>query len=234
VLVISVLVISLMGTQLPSSIIFARLAPGDLLIAALWLVDLWLIKKARIGLPWQEKGRAPDTTRPAKSQGQQQTERWSTALVVLVFALASLVTLVAGVLLEESSTALAAHLGWSGVLFGSTVLAAATSLPEVSTGLASVKIGDYQLAVSDIFGGNAFLPVLFLPATLLSGQSVLPQAKNSDIYLASLGVLLTAVYIYGLIFRPKRQFLDLGTDSLVVLVLYIIGVVGLFTIVGGR
>jgi len=122
----------------------------------------------------------------------------------------------------------------SGVLFGSTILAAATSLPEVSTGLASVNIGDYQLAVSDIFGGNAFLPVLFLPATLLSGQSVLPQAKNTDIYLASLGVLLTAVYIYGLIFRPKRQFLDLGIDSQVVLVLYLVGVVGLFTIVGGK
>src|SRR5438046_9810391 len=64
-------------------------------------------------------------------------------------------------------------------------------------------------------------------------QSVLPQAKNTDIYLASLGVLLTAVYIYGLIFRPKRQFLDLGIDSQVVLVLYLVGLVGLFTIVGG-
>jgi len=234
VLVISVLVISIMGTQLPTSIIFARLAPGDLLIAALWLVGLWLINKARKELPWQEKGRAPDTVRPAKSPRQQKTERWSTARAVLVFALAALLTLAAGVILEESGTALAGHVGLSGVLFGSTILAAATSLPEVSTGLASVKIGDYQLAVSDIFGGNAFLPVLFLPATLLSGQSVLPQAKNSDIYLASLGVLLTAVYIYGLIFRPKRQFLDLGTDSLVVLVLYVIGVVGLFTIVGGK
>ncbi len=76
--------------------------------------------------------------------------------------------------------------------------------------------------------------MLFLLTTLLAGQSALPQAKNTDIYLASLGVLLTAVYIYGLIFRPKRQFLDLGIDSIVVLVLYIIGTVGLFTIGGGK
>jgi cation:H+ antiporter len=154
--------------------------------------------------------------------------------VLLIFAIASIVTLIAGVVLEESGNVIADHIGLSGVLFGSTILAAATALPEVSTGLASVNIGDYSLAISDIFGGNAFLPVLFLPATLLSGQSVLPQAKNTDIYLASLGVLLTAVYIYGLIFRPKRQFLDLGIDSIVVLVLYIVGIVGLFTIAGGK
>ncbi len=38
VLVISILVIAIMGTQLPSSIIVARLAPGDLLIVVLWLI----------------------------------------------------------------------------------------------------------------------------------------------------------------------------------------------------
>jgi cation:H+ antiporter len=113
---------------------------------------------------------------------------------------------------------------WVGVAF-STLLAAATLLPEISTGLAAVKMQEYTLAFSDIFGGNAFLPV-----TLLSGKSVLPQTQNTDIYLASLGALLTAVYIYGLIFRPKRQFFCLGIDSIVVLVLYVIGIVGLFTI----
>lgn len=208
VLVISVLVISIMGTQLPTSAIYARLAPGDLLITTLWLTGLWLINKARTDLPWQEKGRAPNTSRPMQSRSQEKREKWSTVRVLLIFTLAALITLAAGVVLEESSTAIADHVGLSGVLFGSTVLAAATALPEVATGLASVKIGDYTLAFSDIFGGNAFLPVLFLPATLLSGQSVLPQAQNTDIYLASLGALLTAVYIYGLIFRPKRQFLS--------------------------
>jgi cation:H+ antiporter len=234
VLVMSVLVISIMGTQLPQSIIIARLAPGDVLIAALWLIGLWLINKARKDLPWQEKGRAPDTSRPTQSSEQDKREKWSTARVLIVLAIAALVTLFAGVALEESGNAIADHIGLSGVLFGSTFLAAATALPEVSTGLSAVKIGDYNLAVSDIFGGNAFLPVLFLLATLLSGQSVLPQAKNTDIYLASLGVLLTAVYVYGLIFRPKRQFFDLGIDSIVVLVLYIVGIVGLFTVAGGK
>lgn len=232
VLVICVLVISIMGTQLSQSIVFARLAPGDLLIVATWLIGLWLINKARTGLPWHEKGRAPDTLQPRQNRGQEKIEKWSTGHILLAFSLSALVTLAAGFTLEESGSAIAAHIGWSGVVFGSTILAAATALPEISTGLAAVKLGDYTLAISDIFGGNAFLPVLFLPATLLSGQPVLPQAKNTDIYLASLGVLLTAVYVYGLIFRPKRQFLCLGIDSIVVLVMYIVGIIGLFTISG--
>ena len=114
-----------------------------------------------------------------------------------------------------------------GILFGSTVLAAATALPEVSTGLASAKLGDYQLAVSDIFGGNAFLPVLFFLAGLLSGQAVFPQLRDTDMYLIGLGVSLTCVYIYGLIFRPGHKVLGLGLDSLVVLVLYLLGTAGL-------
>jgi cation:H+ antiporter len=116
------------------------------------------------------------------------------------------------------------------VLFGATVLAAATSLPELSTGLTSVRQGDFQLAVSDIFGGNAFLPVLFLMATLLSGKAVLPQAQSSDIYLTALAILLTLVYAAGLLFRPQRRLARMGIDSVVVLVLYALGVVGLFAI----
>jgi cation:H+ antiporter len=149
---------------------------------------------------------------------------------VIVFAAAALVTLAGGVILEESGTRIAGHIGMSGILFGSTVLAASTALPEISTGLASVKLGDYNLAVSDIFGGNAFLPVLFLLASLLSGDAVLPKAEATDIYLAGLGVLLTVVYLWGLVFRPSRKILGMGVDSLIVLVLYAIGIVGLVAV----
>lgn len=232
VVVISVLVIAIMGAELPQAILFARLAPGDVMILVAWFVGLWLVNKARKDLPWHKKGYAPDSVGPAKSASQKKLEKRSTLRVVFIFICASMVTLLAGVVLEESSSAIAAHVGWSGVLFGSTILAAATSLPEISTGLEAVKMGDYTLAVSDIFGGNAFLPVLFFPATLFAGKSVLPQAQDTDIYLAGLGVLLTAIYIYGLIFRPKRQYFCLGIDSIVVLLVYILGIVGLFTISG--
>ena len=69
--------------------------------------------------------------------------------------------------------------------------------------------------------------MLFLLATLLSGSSVLPQAHNTDIYLTALGGVLTLVYMTGPVFRPRRPWLRMGPDSLTVLVVYVLGVVGL-------
>ena len=239
VLVVAVLIVAIMASQLPASLIFARVAPGGLLIALLWIAGVWLIGKACHDLPWHEKGAPPGGQEKPRGHSAEQKDQSAreknhgTARTILVFGAAALVTLVAGVLLETSGDAIASHIGMSGVLFGSTVLAAATSLPEVSTGIRSVKMGDYQLAVSDIFGGNAFLPVLFLLATVIAGEAVLPKAQSTDIYLAGLGVLLTAVYIYGLIFRPSQQILRMGVDSFIVLVLYSLGIIGLFAIAGG-
>ena len=229
-------VVAIGASRLPASLIVSRVAPGGLLIAVLWVVGIWLVGKARSGLPWHEQGDAPDSQPEPRGVAMVMKEKTaseqgrSTTRTALVFAAAALVTLAGGVALEQSGEAIAGHIGLSGVLFGATVLAAATSLPELSTGLASVRLGDYQLAVSDIFGGNAFLPVLFLLASLLSGQAVLPLAQDTDIFLAALGALLTAVYLFGLIFRPGRRVLRMGVDSLVVLCLYAIGLAGLFAI----
>lgn len=68
----------------------------------------------------------------------------------------------------------------------------------------------------------------------MSGRAVLPQAQHTDIYLAGLGVLLTSVYLAGLIFRPKRRVLGMEPDSLAVLILYLLGTAGLFAIALAR
>ena len=238
-LVVALLVIVIMGTRLSSHVIYARVTPPGLLILAFWIFGLWLVGRARRGLPWHEEGNPPDGQAGPRGMSMAMKDEehrrrgHSTARVVGVFAAAAVVTLAGGVVLEESGSEIAGHIGLSGVLFGATILAAATALPEVSTGLASMKLGDYQLAVSDIFGGNAFLPVLFLVATVLSGSAVLPQAKNSDVYLTALAILLTVIYMCGLLFRPRRQWLRMGPDSILVLTLYAVGVVGLVAVTHG-
>jgi cation:H+ antiporter len=237
-LVVGMLGIVIAGTQLPKDLIAWRVTPEGVAIVLAWVLGLLALRRAGRGLPWHEAGEAPDNQREPRGHSQVKTEQaatkrgTSTAKAATFFALAALVTLVAGVILERSGDAIAEHMGLSGVLFGATILAAATSLPEVSTGLTSVRHGDYQLAISDIFGGNAFLPVLFFVAELLAGKAVLPQAQDTDIYLTAVAIVLTLIYMAGLMFRPSRRIARAGLDSVIVLVLYVASLGGLFAIAG--
>jgi len=231
--VVAVLVAVVMGTQLPTSLVRFRLGPDVVFIAVIWVVGLLLTQKAGKTLPWADSGEAPDSqTIPRghsrrKRQADANTRHVPTWRAGLVFGVAAIVTLVAGALAEQSGTAAASKVGLSGALFGATVLAAATSLPELSTGLTATRQGDYKLAFDDIFGGNAFLPVLFLLATLVSGKAVLPNAHPADLYLTGAGALLTIIYMAGLLFRPKQQHARMGIDSIAVLVIYLIVIAGL-------
>ena len=249
VVVAAVLAVVVAGTQLPKGLDLLRVTPQALLILIIWVVGLLLVRRAGRGLPWHENGQAPDSsphpsghrTRASSAHGprsdgkqsQQKTQQKPQAKIgrtVVVFVVAALLTLIAGYAAEQSGSAAASQVHLSGVLFGATVLALATSLPEISTGLQAVRQGDENLAISDIFGGNAFLPVLFLVAGLISGKAVLPVAQSSDIYLTALAVILSLTYAVGLILRPTRRILGMGVDSLAVLVLYLVGVAGLFGI----
>ena len=241
IVVIAVLSVVVAGSQLPSTLVFFRLAPAGVLIAALWVVGLLLVRQAGAGLPWHENGNAPASNRDQNGHRHRTSSsnpgagagggaKMSAGKAGAIFAVSALATLVAGVVLELAGDTASTRLGVSGIIFGATILALATSLPELSTGLQSIKQGDDNLAMSDIFGGNAFLPVLFLIATVISGKAVLPSANATDIYLTAIGILLTVVYAIGLIFRPTRRIAGMGVDSVTVLALYLVGIAGLFTI----
>lgn len=235
-LVLAVLAVVIVGHELPSSLILLRVTPAGLLIFIFYIIGIKLISKAQKELPWIANFKVPGGQEEPKGHSKDKKDKKvkenkiGIGSIFALFSICSIITLVAGVALEESGDAISNHIGMQGVLFGATVLAAATSLPELSTGLASIKLKDYQMAVSDIFGGNAFLPVLFLLATLFSGQAVLPEAQKTDIYLTGLAMILTSVYIWGLLFRPRLQVLYMGLDSFFVLVLYTLGMIGLFAI----
>ncbi|HYV94739.1 MAG TPA: sodium:calcium antiporter [Chitinophagales bacterium] len=235
-MVITVLTLVVIGNQLNASVIYFGISPVEAAIAVVWVVGIFLIGKARTNLPWHEKGTAPGSQKEPRGHSMKKRHEeaikrgMSTPKIITIFIICSVITLVGGVGLEVTGEAIAKEIGMTGVLFGATILAAATALPEISTGLASMKLKDYQMAVSDIFGGNAFLPVLFLVATSISGKSVLPQAQKTDIYLTALAILLTNIYVCGLIFRPRRQLMRMGIDSFLVMLIYLLGVLGLFAI----
>ena len=67
-------------------------------------------------------------------------------------------------------------------------------------------------------------------ADLVAGQPVLPSAGNLNAWLAALGVALTAIYGFGVISRPEHCRWRLGPDSIFALLLFALGIAGLFFI----
>jgi cation:H+ antiporter len=217
-----------------STAIGGRVSPASLGIVVIWVVGLYVINRSRkdprwsVSMPGSRPGRRH--RREAHPEQPHPYAGASTRYVALLFGAACAVTLVAGVFLEESGNDLANRLGVNGVIFGATVLAAATALPEISSGIAAVRLGDHALAIGDIFGGNAFQVCLFLVADLVAGKPVLPSSGTLNAWLAALGVALTAVYGFGVIGRPQHTHARLGPDSLLALALFGLGIAGLFVV----
>ena len=232
-----VLVVSgvLMGALLkPSTAIGGVVSPASLGIVVAWLIGVYVINRVRRSPRWRitmegsRRGRR-NRREPMPNQAHPYASR-STGQVAVLFGLACAVTLAMGVVLEVSGNTLADRAGINGVVFGATVLATATALPEISSGIAAVRLGDNALALGDIFGGNAFQLCLFLVADLVAGTPVLPEAGSLNGWLASLGVGLTAIFAMGVIIRPLHCRARLGPDSLFAIVLFAVGIAGLFVV----
>jgi cation:H+ antiporter len=222
---IGILMLCMLGALSPPSLMIARTTPAEIAILLAWIGSLFLIQQHEDDQGWR-------SAREEKAEGSQfvAPHKRPFSQVVALFALGAVATLICGVVLAFTSETLSSRFHMQGVLFGATILAAVTALPEVTTGLYAVRAGRYELAMSDVIAGNAFLPVLFLLGTLLSNKPLLPDAQGPDLYLTALGALLTAVYCIGVILRSKRLVLGAGIDSLLVLAIYVVGIAGLFFI----
>jgi cation:H+ antiporter len=234
--VVAVAVIAIGGSQLPSSVSWLGVSPASVAIVVAWILGLLAVNRMRRVEPWKAVAPGAKPGRRAWHEPHPKQPhpyaRRATAVVVAIFAAASIVTLAAGWALEESGNALASHLGMTSGVFGATVLALVTALPGISTGFAAIRLGDYALSMSEMFGGNAFAPTLFIIADVIAGTPTVTHAARADLWMAALGILLTSVFVVSFIVRPRVTRLRMGLDSRLVVVLYALGVVGLATIPG--
>lgn len=226
--VILVTVASLIAIKTPVVIPGTEISLVSIVIVLLWLVGLWIIFQARKGLPWVAEaiGSSPGRKHHERMVAINHPSLQSASKFKIfgILIIASIATLIAGYGLATTGSDIATAFNINGGLFAATFIALAGALPNISTGLASIKLGDYSLAISDIFGGNAFMPALFVVCDIISGNQVLKNASAENIWFASLGVLLTTIYAIGLIVRPKKVYFRLGIDSLFVVLIYFFGV----------
>ena len=104
-----------------------------------------------------------------------------------------------------------------------------TSLPEVSTVVSAVRLRRYEMAVSDIFGTNLFnVTIIFAVDLVYAGPPVLAEVGPFAGFAALLAIVLTALYVAGMIERRDRTLLRMGYDSIAAIGTYAAGVMLLY------
>lgn len=208
---------------------------------SLWLLALAATYVALTYLVYRSRGQQLWTpTRADEVPSESQTEggeagdddgagKSSAQRALLRFAGLSGVVLAGGWLATHTAEGMAEQTGLGSAFMGATLLALATSLPELSTTTAAARSGRYSTAISNVFGSNAFdVALLFLAEVLYRKGTILGHAASSVVFVAALGAFMTCIFLWGLMERENRTILGVGWDSAAASLVYAGGVAVLY------
>lgn len=175
-------------------------------------------------------GKKPEPEAPA--EGEDEPQASLRALVLKVVA-AGTVIFGAGFVLSLTGDAIADQTGLGQSFVGLVLVGISTSLPELSTILAAVRIKRYEMAVGDILGSNLFnVLLIFLAEIVYRGPPVFNHGGRFEVVAALLGALMTAVLLLGLLERGDRTILRMGYDAATIIAMFFAGVVLLYFLSG--
>ncbi|RIK37868.1 MAG: hypothetical protein DCC58_17420 [Chloroflexi bacterium] len=142
----------------------------------------------------------------------------------LVFLLSGGCVVLAGTVLSRSGDAISERTGLGRVWVGAILVAAATSLPELTTGLYAVRQGDVNLTVGNLFGASmANMLILAVADLTLTRVRVLTRVAINQAVVGTLAVALTATAAVGILTDQHLSLLGLGWAPLAIAFGYIAG-----------
>lgn len=195
---------------------------GSSLLFLLCIGAMWISGRYENRSTWA----VIDPPQPGEREEQVKISPRSSGMLVARLAFLALLILVGGVVLSQTGGAIAERTGLGTGLVGMVLLAAATSLPEVSTVTVASRAGQHELAVGDVFGANLFnVAMIFIIDAVSLGEPVLGTGTSFEIVAALLGAIMIGVFVVGLLERADRTVLRVGYDSAAVLLIYASGII---------
>jgi cation:H+ antiporter len=213
------------GAVITGDRVFLGIGVWSWLMLLVYAAGVALLANARASSQWKPAGFRAEKASKARSREDDMP----LGRLVALTCVAAACIVIAGFLLAQTGAALAEQTGLGTSFFGAVVLAASTSLPELSTILSAVRLRQYEMAISDAIGTNLFnVTILVLVDAIHPGKPVLPEAGRFAAFGALLALMLTATFLVGMLERRDRTVLRMGIDSAVVLLAYFAGVVVLY------
>lgn len=225
VVLIGMLAVVIMGISLGETFTVGNVGAWSLSLLVIYIVTLWIVYKYESAPGWVPNNKNRESV-VENIQREDKLKHLSDLKLYIRIILAALVILASGYFVTRASEAIVEVTGIGTHVVGATLLALATSLPEVTTSWSAIRLGAYTMAISNILGTNAIEVALFLPADLAYKKgAIFPELHSSSIFLASLGIIITVLYLWGILERKDRTILGMGWDSFGVVIVYVIGVI---------
>jgi cation:H+ antiporter len=158
----------------------------------------------------------------AKPNDLSGRSRWRLVSAFSGYILASVVILITAPYLVDAAEKVATQTGLGYTFVGTTLVALATSLPELISTLSAFRIGAPDLALGNIFGSNAFNMILFVPLDFLYAGPLFSVVKEIHAVSAFSVVTATAIAVMGQLYRKKeRSSFTEPSSEIVVIVIFL-------------
>jgi cation:H+ antiporter len=140
------------------------------------------------------------------------------------FGLAALGLVIITPWMVRSSTEIAEITGLGTTFVGTTLVAIVTSLPELVTTIAAVKIGADDMAIGNLFGSNLFnmFAIGLTDLFYLQGR-FLGIIDPAFLLVGMLGLIMTGLGLIGNLARLERRVLFIELDALALMATYFAG-----------
>jgi cation:H+ antiporter len=140
------------------------------------------------------------------------------------------VIVAAGSWLPFIGSRIAVETGWGTTFVGNLLVAACTSLPEIVTSFAALRIAAPDLAIANLFGSNLFnIGILAIDDLAYLNGPLLSDISFYHLFSAVAALMMTGICITGLIYRAqKKAWATFSWDGIALLAIYLLNAYLLF------
>lgn len=168
----------------------------------------------------------------AESRASGEHKRKALAKAISVYVACGLAILLVAPYLADSAGKIADVSGLGKTFIGSTLVAFCTSLPELVSTIAAVRMGAFDLAVGNIFGSNAFNMIILLPLDLVHQGNLLGAVSRSHVLTCMAVIFATSIAVMGQLYQVEKRKKFIEPDAFTMIAI-ILGALYLLYWVGG-
>ena len=212
---ISMIILTLIALWNPinSSLSIGNIGLFSYVLILFFVVSMFIIYK-------QDKNQMKHS--PKKSDDSSKTTTLQKSFTI--YFISASVIIISSIFLSGAGEDIAHIMNWGESFVGTQLLALSTSLPELATSIAAVRLKAPELAITNLLGSNLFNTgiVLFVDDLFYSNGPIWDHLSTAHIFNGAIAILMTIVVITVILIKPRNKTLKfISIESLVLASCYL-------------